>query len=333
MKDFFIYIDDSGSPGQPLANKFQAHDAKIWAAVILCLEDKKYIENTIEIAIKKIQKEISFSEFHFTEIYSGKKDFKGIDSRLRLVIFELFVALYNRIRPYVIVTAAGIGTLKNSGFSESYINTKENGFDFSNPGDYALNTLLLLTNDYFIVNYKDDNIRVEITVDEGRQKSNTIQILTDSFGVCKKLNYKSSAKEYCLQFIDFIAFSINRIQNNYSKNRSEFDNEFMKIIGSLQLNTNLKMMTVSNLEDINKDLVESYIEKQGIASNESIQYIEELSKHITKMKEAISKKSSIEINNEILQDIIKLKQVHSNSMSDEFKTILDDAERKLIDEH
>lgn len=40
---------------------------------------KKCIDVIVENAIKKIQQEISFSEFHFTEIYSGKNDFKGVD--------------------------------------------------------------------------------------------------------------------------------------------------------------------------------------------------------------------------------------------------------------
>lgn len=43
MKDFFVYIDDSGSPGQPPANKYQALDSKIWVAVILSLEEKNVL--------------------------------------------------------------------------------------------------------------------------------------------------------------------------------------------------------------------------------------------------------------------------------------------------
>lgn len=258
MTDFYIYIDDSGSPGQVPANSFIAPDTKIWAAVILCSEEKNFIEKIIKLALEKIQQTIPISEFHFTEIYSGKNKFKGIDPQFRLKIFKLFVEIYNKITPYVIVIGAGKGTLKNSGFSESYIHTKENGFNFYNPGDYALNTLLLLIDEYVAENCKYDDINVEISIDEGRQKANTIQKVTNFTGVCKKLNYKSSTNEYGLQFIDFIAFSINRVQNNFSKSRSEFDNKFMRIVGSMKLNSNLDMITVSDNEKLNKDCIESY---------------------------------------------------------------------------
>lgn len=329
MKNFLIYIDDSGSPGQPPANKFLAPDTKIWVAVILSLEDKKYIDYQIELAKKQFEQELQFSEFHFTEIYSGKNDFKGVDSKVRLEIFEVFVKIYNSIKPYVLVAGTGIGTLKNSGFSEAYINTKENDFNFSKPSDYALNTLLLIINEYFIENYKDDIIEVEITIDEGRQNANTTQILTDFIGICKELNYKSSIDVYALQFVDFIAFYINRTQNNYSKNRSKFDNKFMRIVGNLQLNSNLEMFSVSDLDELNKDVIESFLSTKETVDIETIQYIEEINNFLPKIRECISKKPSVCDKRKILQHIKKLKQVHINNISDEFKLFLDSAERFL----
>lgn len=331
MKNFFIYIDDSGSPGQVSANSHLAPDTKIWAAVILCEEEKIFIDEIIKLALKKIQLEPPISEFHFTEIYSGKNEFKGVDPELRLNIFKLFVELYNNINPYVIITAAGEGTLKNSGFSESYINTKVDGFNFCNPGDYALNTLLLLIDGYFAENYKDDDISVEIFIDEGRQKANTIQKLNNFVGVCKELNYKSSTNEYGLQFIDFIAFYINRVQNNFSKSRSEFDNKFMRIVGCMQLNSNLKMISVYDVEELNKNHIESCLEDIEKASIESIKYIEDISKYTQKMCENFSEKKYYD-NKEILQDIMEIKESHSDNMSDEFKIFLDIIEHLLSEE-
>ncbi|MBN1042900.1 hypothetical protein DVW07_12650 [Clostridium botulinum] len=329
MKNFFVFIDDSGSPGQPPANKFIAPDTKIWAAVILNSKDNEYIDDKIEFAIKKFQQKLPFSEFHFTDIYSGRNDFKDVDPKIRLEIFELFVKLYNSIKPYVVVIGAGKGTLKNTGFSESYIHTKENGFNFSNPSDYSLNTVLLITNEYFAENYKDDNIEVEITIDEGRQKSNTVQTLKDFVGSCKEVNYKSSIDVYGLQFIDFIAFSINRIQNNCSKNRSDFDNDFMRIIGNLQLNSNLKTISVSDLDELNKEAVESFCGVQETAGIETVQYIEEISNYVSKIRDCIFQKPLAVDKREILNDIKRLKQGHYNSMSHEFKIFLDNAERFL----
>ncbi|WP_141505690.1 DUF3800 domain-containing protein [Paenibacillus luteus] len=331
MKDFFVYIDDSGSPGQPPANKFLAPDTKIWAAVILSLEEKNYIDSVIDLAIKKLQQEIPFSEFHFTEIYSAKNAFQGIDSKLRLEIVQLFVELYNSIKPYVVVIATGSGTLKNSGFSQSYKSKKENGFSFSDPSEYALNTLLLIINEYMIENYKEENIKAEIIIDEGRQKANTIQLLTDFIGIFNELNYKSSKNVYGLQFVDFIAFSINRIQNNISKNRAKFDNEFMRIIGTLQLNSNLKTISVTDLDEVNKDAVESFLESQESPSIGAIQYVEELSNCLSRIRDFILKKNTAENKEIILQDIKRLKQF--SSISNEFAKFLDTTERLISDQH
>lgn len=324
MREVYVYIDDSGSPGQAPANKFQAQDSKLWAAVILSQEEKNYIESKIEFIRNELQNEIKFSEFHFTEIYSGKKNFKNIDSNIRLKIFADFVELYNKIKPYVIVTSVGIGTLKNSGFSEAYINTKENGFDFNNPGDYALYMLLIIINEYFAENYKEGGINTKVIIDEGRKKENTIQPLNELLGVCKQMVYKSSADECGLQFIDFIAFSINRIQNNFSKKRSLFDDEFMRIIGKLQLNSNLPKIEISNLEELNKDLVESFMEKQKKMCPEMAGYIEELSRGIAKYKRACLNDEPIKIEKEeILEDIENLKQKYFYNMSDEFLAFID----------
>ncbi|HFE9685126.1 TPA: DUF3800 domain-containing protein [Clostridium perfringens] len=331
MEKFFVYIDDSGSPGQAPANKFLVPDTKIWAGVILSLEDKEFIDTIIESAKIKLQEKLQFSEFHFTDIYSGRNDFKGVDSQLRLEIFELFVELYNKIKPYIVVTCAGRGTLENSGFSERYISTKVDSFNYSNPSDYSLHTLILIINEYFEENYKEDNIEVEVIIDEGRQNVNTTQKLTSISGCCKELNYKSSKDVYGLQFIDFIAFYINRTQNNYSKERTNFDNEFMKIVGNLQLNSNLKMFTVSDLDKLDKDTVESFLATQEGASIESIQYIEELSSCISRIRDCVLKKSSDFDKREVLDDIKRLKQLHFNRMSDEFKIILDEAEYRLSD--
>lgn len=331
MKDFFVYIDDSGSPGQTPTNSYLAPDTKMWAAVILCEKEKIFIDEKIKLALKKIQLELPISEFHFTEIYSGKNGFKGADPELRLNIFKSFVELYNKINPSVIITAAGEGTLKNSGFSESHINKKVDGFNFCNPGDYALHTLLLLIDEYFAENYKDDDISVEILIDEGRQKANTIQKLNNFVGVCKELNYKSSTNEYGLQFIDFIAFYINRVQNNFSKSRSEFDNEFMRIVGGMQLNSNLKMISVSDVGELNKNYIESYLKGTKKASIESIKYIEDISKLTQKMCEIFSKKKHYD-NKENLQDIIELKEAHSDNMTDKFKFFLDIMEHLLSEE-
>lgn len=327
MINFHVYIDDSGSPGQSPANNFQAINTKIWAALILSHDEKQFIDQGIEFIKSLISKELSFSEFHFTEIYSGKKAFKGVDYKLRLAIFQAFAYLYNCMKPCVLVTGAGEDTLKNTGFSDSYINKKDDGFHNANPSDYALKTLLSLINERIVDvckadNIKEDNIVVEITIDEGRKKANTSQRVYH-LGVCKELNYQSSINVYGLQFIDFIVFCINRIQNNFSKYRSDFDNEFMRIVGSMQLKTNLEMITINenNFKELNQEFVESKMGSQGKPSNEQVRYLEKLEQFEKKIRAGTYDKS------EILKDSKELKQSYSKFMTNEFKDILDKVDK------
>ena len=331
MEKIFVYIDDSGSPGQQPANRFIAQDTKIWAGVILSLEEKKVIDSIIEKAKIKLQEKFKFSEFHLTDIYSGRNEFKGVDPTLRLKIFELFVEIYNKFKPYVVVTCAGKGTLKNSGFSDNYLNTKIDGFKYSNPGDYALHTLMIFINQYLNEKYKGENIEVEVIIDEGRQSANSVQNLTIFNDHCKELSYKSSKNVYCLQFIDFIAFYINRVQNNLSKKRTDFDNEFMNIIGKMQLNTNLSIISMSNSEILNKNSVELFLNNKEFTNPKIIKYQEAMMKHCLKLKEFIENKTRFD-NKELLAEVKDLKEMYYEEMSDEFRNLINYLETHFSDE-
>lgn len=322
MEDFFVYIDDSGSPGQKSANKLIAPETKIWVAVILNSREKDLVDSIIEQTLTKIKPKLPLPEFHFTDIYSGVNNFKGVDTEERLCLFELFTELYNIIQPRVLVHAVGEKTLINSGFSEAYLAREDNGFHFNNQSDYALYLTLLDVESYLGENTKD-NKHIQVIIDKGRRKADKTQKLSGIFNLISEVTYKSSSEIYGLQFVDFIAFTINRIQNNFAKKRSDFDNKFMSIVGKLKLNSNLNMVAVSDIECLNMDVIESSLTKETV-NIESVKYIEALS--------SLPSLESPRLNREeLLQKLLKIKQEFPTSMSKELQDILDIAKILFLD--
>lgn len=251
----YVYIDDSGSPGANTGNEFYSESTKLYVAVIIKNSQKQKIEQSIIKKLKKIQKEYSeVKEFHFKDIYTGKKEFINMDSSLRLQIFEWFTCIYNQYRCPLIFSATSKKTLEKSGYSEGFINSKLDNFKMGNPGDFSLSIVIGMC-DKYIEKYKNsygkDNTP-QIIVDAGRQKPNTTQVVRYMAPHIEEIEYKDSKNEILLQFADFFAFTINRIQNNYSKERSRFDNSFMEIVGNIHYNCedNKNFITMKDINAI-----------------------------------------------------------------------------------
>lgn len=316
MTKKYIYVDDSGSPNQKPTNKFIASGTKTWTATILSRREEKYINTSIKALKTKISKKISCSEFHFTDIYTGQKEFRGVDPSLRLELFKEFVDIYNTSSPYVISYAVGETTLSNSGFSEKYTSLKINEFRYSDQSDYALFLVLLHLDEYLLKEQEKDDLDITIIIDEGRRKAGTIQTFSGLFHQLKEVSYQSSSRLYGLQFADFLAFSINRIQLNFTKNRQVYDDEFMKIIGKMKWNNNLDGIFVPNIDILNKDYIDSHIPQQGTLSSEQVKYIEELSYRISRKPSSVTKEV-------LIDDIKKLRIQNMDGMTDEFRRFLD----------
>jgi Protein of unknown function (DUF3800) len=87
---------------------------------------------------------------------------------------------------------------------------KHEGFDFSKNEHTALWLLLTRLGQNPVL--KDYKLPFEIYVDAGKQKPGTTQVITvlKNYAVESKITYKDSKNDVLMQFIDFIAFCINR---------------------------------------------------------------------------------------------------------------------------
>ena len=166
-----IYIDDTGTP-QKSKSKYDCGNWESYVAVLLSPAERIEISKLI-LELKKIVNEtIKVDEFHFTEIFSGTKQFKGVDLELRLEIFNSFIEIYRMYDcPIVIQSITDDDVIRNK--MEYVRGKKRDGFDFNNNSHLCLWLLLvrIVNNDII----KEYNSPFEIFVDAGKQKPNSKQ--------------------------------------------------------------------------------------------------------------------------------------------------------------
>jgi hypothetical protein len=220
MKNSAIYIDDTGSH-QISKSKYDNGNLTSYLAVILTAKEREEISESIAYAKHLIQKELNldFNEFHFVDIYQGKKDFKNLDLDKRLGIFKVFSQLYKRYNcPILIQSLTDDDVIRNR--LTEIRKHKKYGFDFSKNSHLCLWLLIVrIINEEGFKSYLPD---IEIFVDAGIKKPDYLQEidLLDGFSKNSSIVYRDSASDELMQFIDFIAFTINRnrwILTNNSK--------------------------------------------------------------------------------------------------------------------
>lgn len=290
----YIYIDDSGSSGTASPSKHIDDSRAIWAAIILSSEEKFEIEEKIKRKLYEVNEEnkMNLKEFHFTNIYSKKNEYKIVSAEVRLEIINWFANLYNEYTPYILINACDKNTLKNSGFSEKIYDFSLDGFRFGNPKDFSLWCLLLNCEEYLRKNQEIYQLPAQIYIDAGRQKEGTTQKVSSISNVLEngEIIYCSS-NDFLIQFADFIVFTLNRIQNNLVKKRSDFDAAFLEIVGQIKWNANARTVAINHSELNDYGVVEydravSIIENEtSKVSKEEVRYIEELCKKLVEIRE------------------------------------------------
>lgn len=225
-----IYIDDTGTPGIKSKSVYDTVDKKTWMALILNSEQKSEAEIQMKGCIQLLKEEFNASEFHFTDIYSGKNEFKNITLEKRMGIFKAFAEIFRQMKyPMLIQTFTSDDILRNRFLIEGK-NIKIDNFRLSDTGDFALFFLLFRIKKYLVETKV--SLPVEIIIDEGRQKKNTTQKcdLLKGYLYNDVLSYRSSSSDHLLQLIDYAAFFMNKvrwIQTNDKK--TDLDYELLRI--------------------------------------------------------------------------------------------------------
>ena len=231
--------------------------------------------------LQELNNALKASEFHFTDIYSGEKEFSGIDLGTRLNIFRAFAEIHRTTQFPMLIQTFTADDIMRSRIVITGNPSKIDNFDLKKTSDFALFFLLFRIKQYLRENGHVP-LPVDIIIDEGRQKKNTFQTCTllKDFLFDQKLTYKSSKDEPLLQLIDFVAFSINKVRWILTNElKKDIDIEFLRICERANFNIlniqkkeiNIASYTVADYDEI---LQKTY-EKNGNLSDIELTQLKE----------------------------------------------------------
>ena len=272
-----VFIDDTGTPSQKSKSKYDSGDWKTWVAMFVKPTQRIRLEGILNELLATLKTDLKVSEFHFTHIFSGKGNFRKLSQEQRIGIFHLFGEIYKEFRfPIIVQSLTSDDVIRNKMGILPYL--KVDNFDFSKNSDLALWFLIEKSCTYI----KENNLPLlaEFYVDSGRQKPNTNQKISLLNGITEnsELTYCSSEDNVMIQFIDFIAFSVNRMRwIMMNEKKSDLDKIMLTVISEFKLNVvNLEMAMVDidnfTAEDYDKTLRKVY-DKNGNLKDEIVDKI------------------------------------------------------------
>jgi hypothetical protein len=247
-----IYIDDSGNPGKISASKYDSKNRKTWIALILTPEERLEANMVMEFFLDKLKKEINATEFHFTDIYSGNGQFKDLGLDIRLDMFETFAGIYELYKYPLLMQTLSSEDIPRNKLTTNPQKKKYDGLNLNDSEDLALCTLLFKIKKFLQAN---PNIPrpVEIIIDQGRQKPNTVQhcSMLGNMLYNQEIQYKSSFDDPLLQLVDFSAFAMNRNRWILCKeDKNELDIELLRIFSQANFNiSGIKRVLVAPKSD------------------------------------------------------------------------------------
>jgi len=235
-----IFIDDTGSPGIQDAPPNFHPERKTWVAVIVPPSQIAEVMQQMHQALDELRQLVGADEFHFTEIYSGKKQFKNIALQVRLGLFEFMAYIFSSYRFPVIVQTFDPETLADvRSRSGNQMPDSLPPFDFTKCEDLALFFLLLRLKWYMKETETYSKTKARVFIDEGF-KNNGIAIRIPTFDDAfadGQICFAKSSSIYPIQLADFAAFSLNRVQLIGGRDqRSSLDKRLLEILSSMTFN-------------------------------------------------------------------------------------------------
>lgn len=234
-----IFIDDSGNPGTRTENKYDSTDRKSWYAIVLTAAQRNRAHSIMIGLIAQNFKEFDVNEFHFTDIFSGIKAYKGVSIQRRMKIFEDFAELFREMKYPILSMTMSSEDYKSSKIQRPKGKHMIDSFNMSRHEDFSLCYLFLRCH-YFLKKNRNNSLPVEVIIDAGRQKDGSTQIM-DAFKsnfIDRTIKYIASEKEPMLQLADYAAFCLNKgywLQNKGV--RTNFDIEWLKIFARANFQT------------------------------------------------------------------------------------------------
>ena len=233
-----VFVDDTGSPGLPNTPAHLHSGRKSWVAVVVPKVHIGEIWRQFPRALSELGKTVGATEFHFTDIYMRRREFRDVPLPTRLGVFQFMAHIFTTYRFPVFVQTLDPDSLKEIRGRANF--PKRLGpFNLQKHEDLALFFLLLRVKWHLEQTYSGSDTLARVFVDEGFKKSGvaiSIPPLKTVFAdglIC----FARSDSILPLQLADFAAFCLNRTQLLMGKKQlSELDISLLRIIQPLAWN-------------------------------------------------------------------------------------------------
>ncbi len=241
-----VFIDDTGSPGLDTGHLDLHPERASWVAVIVPPVQMPEVLRQFPGALEELEKLTGAKEFHFAEIYAGRREYRNVDPGIRLAFFRLMAKLFAVYGFPVIVQTFDPKTLaifRDRAPSPDLVA----GFDFRKPKDAALFLLLVRVKSY--LEQQQPRRVARVFIDEGYKKNGKAIQLPSFAEVFADglLCFAKSSAIHPIQLADFAAFSMNRTQLLIGRAElSEIDRSLLEILSPIAVNfINIEKNTLS----------------------------------------------------------------------------------------
>ena len=233
-----VFIDDTGSPGWKDTPQNLHPERVSWVAVVVPRSDIAEVWQQFTHAIEELKVQTGGTEFHFTDIYSGKRSFKGVSLQKRLAVFAFMADIFGQYKFPVFVQTLDPVSLRDVRARGSFPE-RLGPFDFTRQEDLALFFLLLRVKRHLEQTYTEDDRRARVFVDEGFQRNGAAIVLEPVRHIFADglICFGRSGTILPLQLADFAAFCLNRTQILIGRPELRALNEsFLRIIEPIAWN-------------------------------------------------------------------------------------------------
>jgi hypothetical protein len=232
-----LLIDDTGSPGVQANNPNLPKETKSLVGVLVPPHAMPVIADQLPGVIDEIRSITGANEMHFVDIYGARKNWKGVDPKVRLGIFgfmswifdtyglKLIVQSFTAAQHQDVISRLGID---NAG-----------PFDLKKIEDAALLFLLIQAKWHLKSLSHAPGAKAGVFIDAGNgwkrsDSKHQVNIFSDVF-MNGEFGFYDSAKMPPIQIADFAAFFHNRVNLIINKVSPElFDRQLVEILQPLQ---------------------------------------------------------------------------------------------------
>ena len=233
-----IFVDDTGSPGLEHTPPHLHPDRKSWVAVAVPKQQIGEVWRQFPRALSQLEGLLGTTEFHFTDIYMRRREFRDVPLATRLGVFRFMAHIFATYRFPVFVQTLDPGSL-NDIRTRADFPERLGPFTLKKHEDLALFFLLLRVKWHLEQTYSGSDTLARVFVDEGFKKSGTA-VSVPSFKTVFAdglICFARSDSILPLQLADFAAFCLNRTQLLMGKKKlSELDVSLLRIIQPLAWN-------------------------------------------------------------------------------------------------